>query len=622
MPVLSEFAPLFFEGQPSAPAELVPSLYQVAIAGHPYFIEPKEYVRTFVPIQRDAREQGEEPGESTLSPAGLWRRSQSDWSLGAGQIWLDELEASTRRRFRVSLGVDVFGEEREVCLLPTTEEKRSTANTNLRILRVATRLYVVDGSTLIFSNGSGSEQNATWVTGWTTATGLPVGSILDIAFSGNTVFVLGSDNSVYSAPVGTTNFTLYYNPTAVMTRIWTGLGRLFASNGRSFYEITATPSETLIFTHPDPNMVWSHACAAPYGIYLAGNILEHGEIRHTWVREDGSAFVVPIVAAEFDNEKVNTCISVGASLLIGTSRGFRFSEIESQDTGLNYGPVTTVGDVQHFALDTDSNIEQSQTFVWFTWTNIESGISGLGRIRPARFVEPRVPAYASDIYSTAGGTSIAAASLSNRRYFAIASDGFYGATGVKLASGTLSTGRIRYGMLDTKVFTDLTWRTASLPAGAEIFATVTFDNGETVVTNTQFATASTESQQHNLGPVSAEWAEITFTFERGTDTTQCPQLRAWVIRAIPAPKTVTRFLVPIRLQHKQVPPRGSIREVRYDLEVEFLSALVDTQQVVKYQEGHLSYDVHVVNMEVRGTDWDSTMHMLETICMVELHGIS
>jgi hypothetical protein len=618
MPVLSEFVPLFFEGQASAPAELVPAVYQVAIAGHGYLIEPTLYERDFVPIQRDAQEQGEEPGESTLSPAGLWRRSQSDWSLGAGQTWLDETEESTRRRFRASLGIDVFGEEREVCLLPTTEEKRNSANTNLKILRVATRLYVVDGATVLFSNGSGSEQNATWTTGWTTATGLPGGNVLDIAFSGNTVFVLGSDNSIYSATIGTTAFTLYYNPVAVMTRIWTGLGRLFASNGRSFYEITATPGETLIFTHPDPNMIWSHMCAAPTGIYLAGNILEHGEVRHSWVREDGSAFVVPVVAAEFDNEKVNAVHSVGNALLIGTSLGFRFSAIAGQDTGLDYGPVVSdVGEVRSFVED---NV-RAETQVWFTWTNIESGISGLGRIRVARFTEPRVPAYASDIYSVGGGTSIAVASLSDRRYFAIAADGFYGATANKLTSGTISTGRIRYGMLDTKVFVDLMWRSASLPAGAEIFATVTFDNGSVVTTESQFSTASTEAGPWNLGPVSAEWAEVTFTLENATVTTQCPQLRAWVLRSIPAPQTTRRFLVPIRLQHKQVPMRGAIREVRCDLELEFLAALVASQQVVKYQEGLLSYDVHVVNVQVKGTDWDSTMHMLETLAAVELHSI-
>lgn len=622
--VLSEFAPPFFgdggawfEGQASLPSDITPATFPVAIAGHGYLIEPKLYRRDFIPVQRDTRDDNAEPGEATLSPAGLWRRSQSDWSLGAGQTWLDE-EESKRRRFRSSLGIDVFT-EREVCLLPTTEEKRNSANTNLKILRTAGRLYIVDGASVLFSNGSGSEQNATWVTGWTTATGLPGGNVLDIAYSGTYVYVLGSDNSIYRATVGTTAFALYYNPVAVMTRIWTGLGRLFASDGRSFYEITATPGETLILTHPDPSFVWSSMVAAPTGIYMGGNNTESGEVRHTWVREDGSAFVAPVVAAEFRGEAVYSLATAGNVILFGTSLGFRFSNIDGQSTGLDFGPVVSdVGPVRDIVIDS----VESETFAWFTWTNIETGSSGLGRIRLARFGEDRVPAYASDIYAAGSNTVLAAGSLSGRRYFAVSGDGFYGATANKLASGTLSTGRIRYGMLDTKIFADLQWRTASLPAGAEVYATVTFDNGTSHTTDTQFASSSTESTVFNLGPVSAEWAEITFTLQRATDTTACPQVRAWVLRSIPAPQTTQRFLVPIILSHKLRMPRGPLRLAGPPSELEFLGALVRSQQIVKYQEGALGYDVHIVNYEVQGQKWNSTTHSLDTITLVELHTLS
>lgn len=617
MAVLSEFFPVWFEGQASAPSEIVPATFPVAIAGRPYLIEPKLYKRDFVPVQRDVRDDNTEPGEATLSPAGLWRRSQSDWSLGAGQTWLDEAE-STRRRFNTSLGVDVFTNEREICLLPTVEEKRSSANSNLSITRVNNRFYVADGATLIFSNGAGSEQNATWVTGWTTATGLPGGSILDVAFSGSRVFVLGSDNSIYSATIGTTAFTLFYNPTAVVTRLWAGLGRLIASDGRSLYEITATPSETLIFTHPDPNMVWSSFAAAPTGIYVGGNIGEGSEVRHSWINDAGSAWVPPVVAAEFRNEKVNALETAGNNILFGTSVGLRYSPIDGQTTGLDFGPVITdIGDIRDITIDS----EGAETYAWFTWSNIVSGSSGLGRVRLARFTEAKTPAYASDIYSTGGGTVISAASMSGRRYFAVTGDGFFGATGVKLASGTLSTGRIRYGMLDTKIFSDLQWRTASLPAGAEVFATVTFDDGSSVITDSQFSSASTQSPAFNLGPVNAEWAEITFTFERGTDTTLCPQLRAWVLRAIPAPQMTQRFMVPVRLSHKIRLPWGPQRDVHADHELEFLASLIQSQQIVQYQEGHMGWDVHVVNYQVQGVDWNAVIHHMEVIVLIELHSI-
>ena len=118
--VLSSFGPfpsgVFFTGAATAASDVVPAAYPVAIAGHPYNIEPRLYRRSNIPLQRQADTEDREPGEATLSPAGLWRRSQSDWSLGAGQVWLDE-EESTRRRFLSSLGIDVFN-DRRIGLLP------------------------------------------------------------------------------------------------------------------------------------------------------------------------------------------------------------------------------------------------------------------------------------------------------------------------------------------------------------------------------------------------------------------------------------------------------------------------------------------------------------------------
>jgi hypothetical protein len=619
---LSSFGPapsgVFFTGSATAPSTLVPSQYPVAIHGHPYNIEPKLYRRRHVPIQRPPVDDSGEPGETTLSPEGLWRRSQSDWSLGQGQTWLDE-DGSLRRRYRTSLGIDVFT-ERELTLLPAIEEKRNSANTNLRLLRVGARLYVADGATLIFSNGSGSEQNATWVTGWTTATGLPGSNILDLAYSGSHVYVLGSDNSIYRATPGTTAFTLYYNPTATATRMWSGLGRLFVSDGRSFYEITATPGETLILTHPDANMVWSAFEAAPTGVYIGGNIgTDKGEVRHTWVNDAGTAFVPPVVVAEFPNESVNALRSAGNNILFGTSRGFRYAQIDGQNTSLDFGPVIAVGAVRDFCVDDVNN----ETFVWFTWDNITSGNSGLGRIRISRFVEPKVPAYASDIYSSSGGSVLCCASLSGRRYFGVSADGFKGATADKLASGSLSTGRIRYGMLDEKVFISMFWRTAPLPAGARVVWEAAYDNDTSSSVGAQDATASVGSIENiTLGPETAEWVELTVTLERATVTTTGPTLRWWNLNSIPAVSGVMEFLVPIRLHDKERTPTGPAKQLWVFEERDFLMSLVHSRQIVTYQEGTAAYAVYVVNCEDQPDNWDSMRHNLEGILMVQMHTIT
>jgi hypothetical protein len=507
---LSEFSPPWFEGHAST-VETVPRLWQVAIGGHGYMMEPRLFERTFVPVQRDARDDSAEPGEATLSPAGLWRRSQSDWSLGAGQRWLDQ-EESTRRRFRESLGMDVFNDS-FITLLPATAEKRSTAETNLRFLVAGSRLYIADGQSVRFSDGVDGEQAITWA-GFTAATGLPAANVLDMATQGSYVYVLMGDNSIYRATIGTTGFVLWHNGAAVLTRIWTALGRLFASDGKELYEVSSAPAETTVFEHPDPDMVWSALIGTPSGIFVAGNTGQNSEIRRLVVDDTGAGFDVPVVAAEFRNEQVHALDAAGLNLFIGSSQGWRYAPIT--DSGLDYGPVVQVGAVHAFAVDTID----SETFIWFTWSNIVAGSSGLGRIRPARFTAPKVPAYASDIYSAAGGTSLAVASVGGRRYFAVSADGFYGATENFVAEGTLATGRIRYGMLDTKVFTDLRWNTAPLPSDASVSADVVSDTGEISTLSPQTSTASTASAVNRLGPMRGEWIEITFTLTRGGVITQ------------------------------------------------------------------------------------------------------
>lgn len=619
----SAFGPMpsgvFFTGVATAPSDVVPSQYPVAIAGHPYNIEPKLYQLGVLPIRRDAQDASEEPGENTLSPAGLWRRSQSDWSLGAGQLWLDEPE-SVRRRFHQSLGIDVFN-DREFKLLPATQEKRSSANSNLRLLTVGTRLYVVDGATLIFSNGSGSEQNATWVTGWTTATGLPGSDIKDICFSGSHVYVLGSDNSIYRATPGATAFTLFYNPTALGLRLWFALGRLFMSDGPTLYEISATPDETEIFTHQDPNYTISHVCGAPTGIYISGNIGSlYGELRHTWVREDGAAFVAPVVVAELLNEQINTTVTVGNHIVLGTSIGFRYAPIDGLTTGLDYGPAVEIGPVRNMVAEAvitpDGRLD---TFVWGTWSNINNGSnSGLVKIRLTRFTEPGVPAYASDVYSSGGGTVLCVASLSGRRYFGVSIDGFYGATADRVPQGTLSTGRIRYGVLENKIFSDVRWRTS--PLVGSVITDITFDNGNVVNAGVQSHAGSVSNDYSSVGPVAAEWGEITFTLVRDAgDTTVGPTLRWWMLRGVPAPEGTLQFIVPIRLTDLEQTPLGPAKTVGVLDEIDFLFSLASSKDIVKYQEGTRSYDVYVNAVDFRADQWDRMDHNLMGICMVELH---
>lgn len=607
---------LFFEGSVDV-SSLVPSQWPVALGGVPFLFEAKEYRRAAVPIQRDPRDDSREPGEQSLSPEGLWRRSRSSWDLGAGQEWLDE-EESIPRRFNTSIGIDPWS-DRQACLLPETQEKRNSASSNLRLLTVGARLYVVDNQSVLFSNGSASEQNATWVTGWTTATGLPASTVLDIAYSGAHVYVVGGDNSIYRATPGTTSFAgPWLNPAEVVTRIWAVIGRLFVSDGAGLYHVTASGpavDATDVFQHPLADGVISSLDSGPQGVYFSANVGGNSEVRFFEVNDTGTGFTAPVVVASFRNETISQLAIAGNTMVLGTSLGFRFATI-SESGQITHGPVvTTPGAVGCVVVDTIG----AETFYWFGWANIESGKSGLGRIRPSRFTEPLVPAYSSDIYSTGAGTPLTVASIGGRRYFGISADGFFGPTptATLVASGTLTTGKIRYGLLDSKVFTNLSWRTD--PLAGTVTADSLYDTGATTEVGAQTGVGTVSGGEFSLGPTPAEWVEITFTLTRDSvATTTGPCLRWWLTKAIPAPQTTERIVLPLIFKSNLTLPTG--RKVKFDpvAALEFIKELVRSQEVVSYQEGARADNVYVVNFEQRPSQWEDRASCLESLVFVEL----
>ena len=85
---------------------------------------------TIDPIRQGLDTQGT-PGEQTLNQAGVWKRTRSDWELGAGQREADMLE-SELRKFNASTGINPWTKG-ELSLHKTTDRAWGTSNTNLYV---------------------------------------------------------------------------------------------------------------------------------------------------------------------------------------------------------------------------------------------------------------------------------------------------------------------------------------------------------------------------------------------------------------------------------------------------------------------------------------------------------
>jgi hypothetical protein len=211
------------------------------------------------------------------------------------------------------------------------------------------------------------------------------------------------------------------------------------------------------------------------------------------------------------------------------------------------------------------------------------------------------------------------ASVSGRRYFGVSADGFFGPTsGLTLvAEGTITTGRIRYGLLDAKVFTNMAWRTD--PLAGTVTAEATYDTGAETEIGSQSAAGTTSSGVFSLGPTPAEWLELTFTLARSSgDTTEGPCLRWWVTKAIPAPQTTERIILPLVCKRVLRLPNGN--QVNFDpvRALQHIESLVQSQEVVSYQEGTRSDNVYVVNFEQRPSQWNDADGCLESLLFVEM----
>lgn len=73
-----------------------------------------------IPSQRQSINMTNISGEGTVNTEGLWRREQTEWTMGAGQAYLDRKQESQETRFYSSKGIDIFSYPMQAKLLPDT----------------------------------------------------------------------------------------------------------------------------------------------------------------------------------------------------------------------------------------------------------------------------------------------------------------------------------------------------------------------------------------------------------------------------------------------------------------------------------------------------------------------
>jgi hypothetical protein len=542
--------------------------YDVAVGGLPFFYaisDARPYVRQTAPFRKDQFDNGNEPGEQSLT--GWWLRSQSSFHGGTGIKFFDpeNNDENGHYRFADSKGVNVWTKG-QVTLLKSCASTHITTGTiatngvtqqHLRSIKWSTSKGVLlldeydvdkiaaDGTVTHFIDyaaGAGvypvyaicdDGTKAYWVTNATSG-GTTKLTVYGKPLTGSSAST-ADEFKVFENSQIITNATMEYVKQ-----------RLVICADNKVYEcapvVSSTP--TLLYTHPSTAHVYTSVTASGPAIYISGyngiqSTIEKFTLSTTGVMP---TLTSAVVAAELPVGEVIHKISYYLGyMMIGTNRGVRVATVSDQDGSINYGPliVETTQPCFDFAM--------RDHYVWCA-TSV-AGEPGVIRIDLSNEIEPLRFAYANDIYQSgvSGYKTTACAFVGNddptvtdRLVFCTANNGttdgtiYIESATTLVSSGYLTTGKIRFSTLEPKNYKRLLGRGTFTSGSFTMSSLATNTNGS----DTQYdhitydvgvdAVEVTTSQPE----VAQEFLAYKFTLNRdATDTATGPIFKGYQAKA-------------------------------------------------------------------------------------------
>lgn len=600
----------FFTG--GSTTQLVPDVFPVAINGRPFLIDQKsnQFTRGFEPRVRDSVDQSTSPGEAAINPQGLWRRGENSWHYGAGQKYADTAEAQDYRFFS-SKGINPWVKG-QVTLLNTVKESRNSSNTNLLIAATDTQVYIVDGSSVLYS----TDPDATSPT-WTAVTGLPALTPRDMCSDGTNIYLTyaGTSNSygLWKVNAAHTASNVAYGHQLYYVDFVKGhlmvSGDSAASYATDLYYDPAGNIAGDNYAHPISTWNWVSFAAGQNAIYAAGYAGTRGAIYKITITSAG-VLDQPVVALELPSGEVPLVVyGYLGGIFIGTNKGVRYATTDSGANLVAGALIPTTGSVVSFTAD--------ERYVWFNWSQYDGTSTGLGRLDLSTFVSTNTPAHASDLMLTSTANVLAVATFDNKRIFSVSGDGIYVENTANLVTtAELVTGTYRWGIPDRKFVAKFDIR--STPLYGTITPSISLDSGEytAMVGHTVYST--TESVATAPQDKFIE-ARFKLTFARA-DATSGPTLTRWMARAYASPARSQVFRVPILMHHRL---RVHDTEYYFDVETELqaLRDLVTNPRVINYQENTETYSVVMEDLEFQVIDGYQSNWDLEGTCTVTMRSV-
>jgi len=477
--------------------------YDIAIGGQPFFLETSDespYRRVTAQYRKQQLDTTREPGEQTLT--GWWIRSQSTFHLGQGIKFFEPAQdEGLRFQYKYSKGCDIWSKGQVTLLKDVTSSNTTTGtiNANLRPVQYARsirwsgtdgillhddytirKISVAGASTAFQTNVSGTDSTifsvcddgvyAYWITNATLGGNLSLYKKL-----------LTADTSTAATLMFTTIGTTVTNAVIEFTK-----ERLVAAINNKVYEIATTASvlPSPVYTHPNPNIIFTSITSSGAAIYLAAYSGIQSNILKFTLETTGAMPTLSsaITAAELPvGEKVFRVAYYLGYMAIGTSKGLRIANV-SDNGSLAYGPLLFESEQAVY------DVAFRDRYLWCT-TNVD-GNPGITRVDLGQQVGTNlVFAYAWDLYKpgVTGRLTTACAFNGNTTQLTFTTNYVVTAGAVYIESATtlvptatLETGFIRYNTLENKIFKTLTPRFDTANGGITIYS-VQADNTQVIL---------------------------------------------------------------------------------------------------------------------------------------------
>ncbi len=629
----------------------------IELDGVSYLLDTTQYRRTTVPVSRQQRDNSREAGENTLDTTGAWVRSQSDWSYGAGQLYLDN-EDSDRRRFYSSQGIDVWTKG-QITLLPITETPTGTHTptftTGEIIIESVTNasgveyMYVAQANKLFWTANPGGSSPT-----WNASAGITVGGTVTSLTSDGTNVYIGFDGSIVAEQtvIGSSTTSSFGSLDPNLIKIVSG--RIIAADDNAIYELDsagAKASSSLDYSLPLSSSKWVSVTSGAAGIFAAANTDNTGSIYYIGVNNSDGTLNVPIMSASLPrNETINEIMAYGGVLGVATSLGFRLGLIDQQSGSIILGPVIDTGG-EAYSLEADNK---------FMWWGTDYGTCY--RADLSTFTDTLVPAYASDLVSaesaTASDLTKSLARINNdgnpKLFMGIKSSGdavlqreHY--NNERVASGTLIAGEITWSTVVPKLLrsgvidldrsqfenlktdyrasdTDYASESDTYTLGPETTTpvgsiTLTAKNGAntsaTIPSSGSLKTGTPQTFVFSDGIDTAVSYDLTVTITRSaSDATKAPVCHDWQLTAVAVPRRIDEIILPIVLRRNVLTARNSGAPVRLAAGDTFtkLRGLMEAGKAISYKEGDRSESVTIERLEMQperlsddGSWWEGSL---------------